>query len=88
VARLLKASGEVVELDTAPTFGQAQALVGGYVAPARLGDGMLLLVNEDGQMLDLPFNKLATSYAHQRLLGDVVLLETDAEIEATLGGTS
>lgn len=33
-----------------------QKLVGGYIEPVRLGDGAIMLVNEDGLRLGLPFN--------------------------------
>lgn len=53
-----------------------QEIVGGYVEVLHLGDGRLLLVNEDGktQAVPLPLNYKATSLVGARLRpGDVIV---------------
>lgn len=40
-----------------------------------------MLLNEDGDPLGLPFNPAASQLAGQRLVGDVVVLETQADYD-------
>lgn len=51
-----------------------QKAVGGYIELICTGRGRML-VNEDGRMLNLKRNSIATSIANISILGDVVLLD-------------
>jgi hypothetical protein len=63
------------------TLAEVQAAVGGYVECVPLGDtGLIALMNEDGQSLQLPINDFATMEATMLgaiggapILGDVVI---------------
>jgi len=70
----------------APTFKEAQTFVGGYVETVSIPGVGVLLVNEDGLSLRLPFNLTATALAGRPIVGPAVLLETKAEARKTLGG--
>lgn len=68
------------------TLRQCQEAVGGYVQRVFLGDGLILLVNEDGLSQNLPINAVATallrSYitdpaANVMIVGDVIVARED-----------
>jgi len=56
------------------TLTRLQESVGGYIELVRLADGCHMYVNEDGLMLNLPYNVAASVLAGRRIVGDVVLL--------------
>jgi hypothetical protein len=73
-------------LEVAPAAGaeftleELQAIVGGYIEALYLRDGSIMMLNEDGKRLALPFNLIATHLAHRNglpgddfILGDVVI---------------
>ena len=47
------------------TLEELQEYVGGYIEIIRLTDKYLMVVNEEGRLLDLPFNSEATDIARQ-----------------------
>jgi hypothetical protein len=62
------------------TLEELQAIVGGYIEAFYLRDSTIMMLNEDGKRLALPFNLIATRLAHQHglpgddfILGDVVI---------------
>ena len=58
------------------TLKEMQDFVGGYarVHAAPNHPGWVLVVNEDGKLKDLPFNKNATDlYQYEPIVGDVLL---------------
>ena len=68
---------EVADEDLLPTL---QGLVGGSVEPINLLKDMTLWVNEEGKMLNLPFNYFATKMWEKKfgvgtdyIVGDVVI---------------
>lgn len=69
---VLHPGGFVTDCDA--TFAACQAAVGGLVQPVRLSDGSLLLVNEEGLPLGLPFNPAATMIAGEELVGPAVVV--------------
>ena len=64
-----------------PTLGRAQKLVGGYVECLTVGDGDRLIFNEEGKILDLPFNEEATKLFTDEygkvdvICGDAILIK-------------
>lgn len=64
---------------TPPTLEEAQAIVGGYVEMVMLPEGDQMLVNEDGLMLKLPLNTVASMIAGRPIVGDVVVLSGTAK---------
>lgn len=63
------------------TLAEMQAIVGGYIeiVPSRIEDGMVLVVNEDGKLLGLPANALASGHCPGDVLVGNVLLCTRKE---------
>lgn len=63
------------------TLEEAQNIVGGYIQIFPIEEtNELLVFNEEGKLHDLPFNELATTYAHCRnalltdyLVGNVLI---------------
>lgn len=47
------------------TLEELQEYVGGYIEIVRLSDKFLMVVNEEGKLLNLPFNSEATDIARQ-----------------------
>ena len=80
MATILRPDGTSEQRDHI-TFEECRRIVagenqkdGGHVVPIYLEDHVML-VNEDGNPLGLPPNKNATLFAHQPIVGDVVMLD-------------
>ena len=55
---------------------ELQGFVGGYVQILHMGRGELMVINEEGKLMNLPLNRDATSIAHWRgrlLEGDYIV---------------
>ena len=83
---LLKADNEQLFMETGiqPKFSDMQKLVGGYIErtlcvftahDAEDPSECVMLVNEDGIGMDLPYNLMASRYAGQTIVGDVLVLQ-------------
>ncbi len=46
------------------SIDELRATVGGYIELLRLTDGRLLIFNEEGKLLRLDYNHVATEFAH------------------------
>ncbi|BBQ02940.1 hypothetical protein BSFA1_80680 (plasmid) [Burkholderia sp. SFA1] len=51
-----------------------QGAVDGDISVRKLGDGRFLVLNEDGELRQLPLNALATALLGESVFGTVVLL--------------
>lgn len=82
MALILRYNGANEEVDVhSLTLETMQRIVQGYVELVHLGEGRVLLVNEDARAMGLPFNLSATSLAHTTILGDTIFLtKEEAEI--------
>lgn len=98
-ARRYRSSGEVEPCAFTFTsrqdeLAQLQQGVGGYIEALGLGDGTVLLFDEDGKTHDRPVNQTATRLATQAgalftgdaLLGEVLQVRYDDEGEITSMG--
>ena len=57
-----------------PTLEQMQSAVGGYIEFVRITtDGAMMVVNEDGRLKKLPYNKVASIMAGRNIVGDVLI---------------
>lgn len=57
-----------------PTLEQMQEAVGGYIEFVRItSDGAMMVVNEEGLLKKLPYNKVASIMANQTIVGDVLI---------------
>ena len=82
MGKLLKADGTTV--DVSPANGtdykldELQKFVGGYIEVVNCKEeGMILVINEEGKFLDLPWNSLASRLADihfcDYIVGDALL---------------
>jgi hypothetical protein len=84
IAKLIKTDGTMVSIEPADgkafTLEELQKFVGGYIQiirpPSRVG--ALLVVNEEGRLIGLPFNPAASLiYEKDEIVGDAVLCRDD-----------
>ena len=78
-AVVFRVDGTKVELDHRPSLKEAQKIVGGYIELVSVGNGVTLVVDEEGLMKQKPLNKAATDLYNQRspgglIVGDVIAL--------------
>jgi hypothetical protein len=80
MAILITTDGEVVDNYDASSLSKKQSAVGGYIEYVRTRLGMTFIVNEEGMLLGLKPNMLASNVAEMMLLGNVLIVK-DNEIE-------
>lgn len=74
MAILITTEGEVVDNYDASDLNKLQSAVGGYVEIVRTRLDMTFVVNEEGMLLGLKPNYLASSMAGMVMLGNVLLV--------------
>ena len=72
-AVVFRVDGTKEELDHRPSLKEAQRIVGGYVELVKVGNGITLVVDEEGLMKHKPLNKTATDLYRQRLHDDLIV---------------
>ena len=79
MARLLKSNGEILPNVSIDTLKKMQDLVDGYIEFVYLSPskGLVLIVNEEGLIKELPINVQASVIAGQPLFGDIVEVPVD-----------
>ena len=77
MAILITTEGEVVDNYDASDLNKLQSAVGGYVEIVRTRLDMTFVVNEEGMLLGLKPNYLASSMAGMLMLGNVLLVKPD-----------
>ena len=77
MAKIIKADGQeiVVRPENKIDFQltELQPIVGGYIEIVNVKDDCLMVVNEEGRLIGLPFNVRATEIAGQVIVGDVLV---------------
>lgn len=63
----------IIPYTNQPTLKDLQAAVGGVIEEVSL-DGGQLIVNEEGLLLNLPVNVIASELVRRHIVGDVVWL--------------
>ncbi len=72
MARLLKSNGEILPNVSISTLKEMQELVGGYIEFVYTEKKLVLIVNEEGLIISLPVNQMASEIANQVIVGDVI----------------
>lgn len=54
---------------------ELQPVVEGYIEIVRLRDGRLMIVNEEGMLMKLPYNRIASQIARQPIVGNVLVCD-------------
>lgn len=87
MAKIIKASGE--EIETSPMNGndfkleELQSIVGGYIEIVWLPNDKIMVINEEGKLMELPLNVKATgiyynAFGYEDLIvGDVLLCDSN-----------
>jgi hypothetical protein len=77
MGKIYKSNGEVTEVEPKNgkhfTLEELQEIVGGYFEPIYLPKGMVLAVNEEGLLKNLPFNEKVSNMTMKLIVGDVLL---------------
>ena len=69
---------EVIEIEN--TLEALQKVVGGYIETVRLRVGnAVMIVNEEGLLLGLPYNTLASGFAGQPIVGTALIVGVNGE---------
>lgn len=79
--RVIEADGTITRHEGPVTLEQAQAWVGGYVEMVKLGPLVQMIVNEEGQLEQLPLNPMASMFAGMEIVGTVVVLAGEDQWE-------
>lgn len=85
MAKIYKADGSMVEVEpkNGKDFGlkEMQAIVGGYIEIIDLLDGTFMVLNEEGKLIGLPYNNMATimfrkaHHTFDYVVGDVLVCD-------------
>jgi hypothetical protein len=93
MATILTTEGEMIEMGHNPSLEAMQKVVGGYIEYVHLHGSLVefsgythLYCNEEGKLMGLPPNIMATAVAfggssHDIIVGDVVLCKGNEEEE-------
>lgn len=81
MAKLIRANGEVVEIEPKDkdsfTLDEMQGYVNGWIEVVYLASGDVMVVNEEGKLNGLPINEIATAVygnIHDTIVGDVMII--------------
>ena len=74
MATLIKSSGEETPMKDV-TLDSLQKAVEGYIECIYFEKGRVLVVNEEGQIENLPYNEKASKLSPHRIVGNAVLCE-------------
>lgn len=88
MAKIYKANGEVLDIEpengTDFQLEELQEIVGGFIDCRRTNDGNdLIIFNDEGKLLGLPYNDKATDIYQERvyegdfLVGDVLICKNN-----------
>lgn len=79
-ATIVRVDGTEEELGHRPSLKESQRIVGGYIELVKVGNGVTLVVNDEGKVKDKPVNKPITDRYGPKIyggyiVGDVIVLE-------------
>ena len=84
---IFKTNGEIIKTSpkngTYYTLEELKEIVGGYIEIVRLKENRFMIVNEDGKLNNLPYNKKATGLFRLRnntddfIVGDTLVCHTN-----------
>lgn len=81
MAKIIKSDG--TERNVEPRNGgdfslsEMQRIVGGFIEIVTLKDGQLMVVNEEGMLLEMPYNQKASELYGQPVVGNVLVCNDD-----------
>lgn len=81
MAKIIKTDGK--EINVEPRNGsdfslsEMQRIVGGFIECVTLDNGQLMVVNEEGVILEMPYNKKASELFGHPIVGNVLVCESN-----------
>ena len=81
MARIIKTDG--TEKNVEPRNGsdfslsEMQRIVGGFIECVTLANGQLMVVNEEGVILEMPYNTKASELYGQPIVGNVLVCDSN-----------
>ena len=93
MAKWIKADGNVVEVSTKNegkcfTLDEMKGFVGGWIECIHISPTQVMVINEEGKLLNLPYNAVATEAFRMAfqptddfIVGDALLCEIGTEID-------
>ena len=72
-AVIVRTDGTMSTIDHSPTLTELQAAVGGYIAPIYGPEEITGYVNDEGLLIGLPLNLIASALTGGALVGDAVI---------------
>lgn len=85
-AKIYKADGSIIDIKpnngTDFSLEELQEIVGGYIEIVGLMDNEIMVINEEGKLIDLPFNENATQLYQEvdgfydYIAGDVLVCDS------------
>lgn len=67
-----------VEYNESNTLQKLQEAVDGYIELVDLGNGKLLVVDEEGLCKDKPFNQVASMLCNRHIVGNAVVVDNES----------
>lgn len=67
VKEIIELNGDSIAIDRELDLGYMQSIVGGYIEIVQVRDGKILVINEEGKILGLKPNQMATLLAKDSL---------------------
>jgi hypothetical protein len=78
---LIKSDGTMVDYHQPIGLTAKQEAVGGYIEMVIADNGDVLYVNEEGLLMDLPYNPRASAIANRHIVGDVLYYDRESFIK-------
>jgi len=72
-AVIIRTDGTMSVIDHCPTLSELQGAVGGLIAPIYGPEGITGYVNDEGLLIGLPLNLIASALGGQPLVGDAII---------------
>lgn len=84
MAKIVKTTGEIIEISpkngTDFKYDELHSVVDGYIEIIHLPNREIMIVNEEGCLIGLDYNPIASYLAGQSIVGDVLVCK-DNEVK-------
>jgi hypothetical protein len=81
MAKIIKTDGTEREVEPRNgsdfSLSEMQRIVGGFIEIVTLKDHQLMVVNEEGVILEMPYNKKASELYGQPIVGNVLVCDSN-----------
>ena len=81
MARIIKTDGKEISVEPRNgsdfSLSEMQRIVGGFIECVTLANGQLMVVNEEGVILEMPYNKKASELFGQPIVGNALVCDSN-----------